>query len=180
LFAAQVDGLSLDDLRGPLLTESRAGFRPRTDAADGLGPASCTFEVARTLAAAWDAGGTESVAAVVASAERDPSDRHLWAVVKDMAAQLPPSDAVEGGGGGGVTGQQRGGLLVRARRLQAAQQCHEARGVEGGVGGGPVRGTRPGLAWRAAGAGQPARCQQKNNGSAPRNCARPSGANWPN
>ena len=94
LFAAQVDGLSLDDLRGPLLTESRAGFRLRTDAADGLGPASYTFEVARTLAAAWDAGGTESVAAVIASAERDPSDRHLWAVVKDMAAQLPPSDAV--------------------------------------------------------------------------------------
>ena len=93
-FAAQVDGLSLDDLRGPLLTESRAGFRLRTDAADGLGPASCTFEVARSLAAAWDAGGTDSVAAVIASAERDPSDRHLWAVVKDMAAQLPASDAV--------------------------------------------------------------------------------------
>ena len=94
LFAAQVDGLSLDDLRGPLLTESRAGFRLRTDAADGLGPASCTFEVARSLAAAWDAGGTDSVAAVIASAEREPSDRHLWAVVKDMAAQLPASDAV--------------------------------------------------------------------------------------
>jgi len=94
LFAAQVDGLSLDDLRGPLLTESRAGFRLRTDAADGLSPASCTFEVARTLAAAWDAGGTDSVAAVIASAERDPADRHLWAVVKDMAAQLPASDAV--------------------------------------------------------------------------------------
>jgi adenine-specific DNA methylase len=93
-FAAQVDGLSLDDLRGPLLTESRAGFRLRTDAADELGPASCTFEVARALAAAWDDGGTDSVAAVIASAERDPSDRHLWAVVKDMAAQLPPSDTV--------------------------------------------------------------------------------------
>jgi adenine-specific DNA methylase len=94
LFAAQVDGLSLDALRGPLLTESRAGFRLRTDAADGLGPASCTFEVARTLAAAWDVGGTDSVAAVIAATERDPSDRHLWAVVKDMAAQLPASDAV--------------------------------------------------------------------------------------
>lgn len=93
-FAAQVDGLNLDDLRGPLLTESRAGFRLRTDAADGLRPDSCTFEVARTLAAAWDAGGTDAVAAVIASAERDPSDRHLWAVVKDMAAQLPASDAV--------------------------------------------------------------------------------------
>jgi putative DNA methylase len=94
LFAAQVDGLNLDDLRGPLLTESRAGFRLRTDAADGLSPASYTFEVARTLAAAWDIGGTDSVATVMASAGRDPSDRHLWAVVKDMAAQLPASDAV--------------------------------------------------------------------------------------
>ena len=94
LFAAQVDGLSLDDLRGSLLTESRAGFRLRTDAADYLSPASCTFEVARALAAAWDADGTDSAAAVIVSAGRDPSDRHLWAVVKDMAAQLPPSDAV--------------------------------------------------------------------------------------
>jgi adenine-specific DNA methylase len=93
-FAAQVDGLNIDDLRGPLLTESRAGFRLRTDAADALGPASCTFEVARTLAAAWDAGGTDAVAAAIASAGRDPADRHLWAVVKDMAAQLPGSDSV--------------------------------------------------------------------------------------
>jgi hypothetical protein len=93
-FAAQVDGLNLDDLLGPLLTESRAGFRLRTDAADALGPESCTFEVARSLAAAWDAGGTDSVAAVIASAGRDAADRHLWAVVKDMAAQLPSSDTV--------------------------------------------------------------------------------------
>jgi len=93
-FAAQVDGLNLDDLRGPLLTESRAGFRLRMDAADMLGPSSYTFEVARTLAAAWDTGGTDAVAAVIASAGRDPADRHLWAVVKDMAAQLPDSDSV--------------------------------------------------------------------------------------
>ena len=93
-FAAQVDGLNLDELRGPLLTESRAGFRLRTDAADALSPESCTFEVARTMAAAWDAGGTDSVAAVIASAGRDAADRHLWAVVKDMTAQLPSSDVV--------------------------------------------------------------------------------------
>jgi hypothetical protein len=50
--------------------------------------------VARALAAAWDAGGTDAVASVIAETERDPADRHLWAVVKDMAAQLPPSDTV--------------------------------------------------------------------------------------
>jgi hypothetical protein len=93
-FLAQADALSLDDLRGPLLTESRAGFRLRTDAPERVGLVSSTFEVARALAGAWDNGGTDAVASVIAEAERDPADRHLWAVVKDMAAQLPASDAV--------------------------------------------------------------------------------------
>ena len=93
-FLAQADALSIDDLRGPLLTESRAGFRLRTDAPGQVYLASSTFEVARALAAAWDNGGTDAVASVMAEAERDPADRHLWAVVKDMASQLPASDAV--------------------------------------------------------------------------------------
>ena len=39
--------------------------------------------------------------------------------------------------GGGITGQQRGGLLLRARLPQAVQQPgHGARVVEGDVGGG--------------------------------------------
>ena len=51
--------------------------------------------------------------------------------------------------GGGIAGQQRGGLLLRARLPQAVQQAgHAARVVEGGVGGGPV-GQRGGLLVRA-------------------------------
>ena len=42
---------------------------------------------------------------------------------------------------GGGPASQRGGLLVRARLPQLAQQAgHGARVVEGDVGGGPVRG----------------------------------------
>jgi adenine-specific DNA methylase len=93
-FLAQADALSLDDLRGPLLTESKAGFRLRTDAADEIGPSSSTFEVARALASAWDTGGTDAVAALFGIVERDPTDSHLWAVVKDITAQLPASDPV--------------------------------------------------------------------------------------
>ena len=48
-----------------------------------------------------------------------------------------------------VTGQQRAGLLVRARLLQAVQQSgYGVRVVEGGVGGGPA-GQRGGLLVRA-------------------------------
>jgi len=93
-FLAQADALSLDDLRGPLLTESKAGFRLRTDTADEIGPSSCTFEVARAMASAWDSGGTDAVAGVLGIVERDPADSHLWAVVKDITAQLPASDPV--------------------------------------------------------------------------------------
>ena len=95
-FLAQADNLRLEDLRGPLLTESKSGFQLRLDAPDDAQPCqSSTFEVARALAAAWDAGGTEAVAAVMASAERQIHQiAHLWAVVGDMSAQLPASDAV--------------------------------------------------------------------------------------
>ena len=52
--------------------------------------------------------------------------------------------------GGRVAGQQRGGLLVRARLPQAAQQPgHAARVVEGGVGGGVAGQQRGGLLVRA-------------------------------
>ena len=56
---------------------------------------------------------------------------------------------VEGGVGGRVAGQQRGGLLVRARLPQAIQQSgHAVWVVDGGVGGSPV-GQRGGLLVRA-------------------------------
>ena len=64
-----------------------------------------------------------------------------------MRARLPQAvqqashgaRVVEDGVGGWITGQQRGGLLVRARPPQAVQQAgHGVRVVEGGVGGGAV------------------------------------------
>ena len=93
-FLAQADELHIEDLRGALLTESKAGFKLRTDAPTVISVASSTFEVARAVAAAWAAGGTETVATVVAAAEREPTDPQLWAVVGDLVAQLPASDAV--------------------------------------------------------------------------------------
>lgn len=93
-FLAQADGLRLDDLRNRLLVETRAGFKLRIDDAENTGPSSSTFELARAVAAAWTAGGTEAAADVVANAEREPSDPRLWAVAKEMTAHLPPSDAV--------------------------------------------------------------------------------------
>ena len=63
--------------------------------------------------------------------------------------------------GGGIAGQQRGGLLVRARPPQAVQQeSHSARLVEGGVGGGPA-GQRVGLLVRAR---RPQAVQQAGDG----------------
>jgi putative DNA methylase len=93
-FLAQADGLRLDDLRDRLLAESRAGFKLRIDDVNEAGPASSTFEVARALASAWTAGGTEAAAGVLAETEREPGDSHLWAIVKEVTAQLPTSDTV--------------------------------------------------------------------------------------
>lgn len=96
-FLAQADGLNLDAVRGALLAESKAGFRLRTDAPSPISPLSSTFEVVRALASAWDAGGTEAAAEVLAGSGREPLDSHLWAVVKELNAQLPPSDSVAKG-----------------------------------------------------------------------------------
>ncbi|WP_339131486.1 DUF1156 domain-containing protein [Streptomyces sp. f51] len=93
-FLAQADNLHLEDLRGALLTESKSGYKLRLDAPSAVSEKSSTFEVVRAMAAAWDQGATEGVAAVVAESERQPTDTHLWAVVGEILAQLPPSDTV--------------------------------------------------------------------------------------
>lgn len=93
-FAAQSDNLRLEDLRGTLLTESRAGFKLRLDEPEHISPRSSTFEVARAMAAAWNNGGTEAVAQAIAAADRAPNDEHLWAVVADISRQLPTGDKI--------------------------------------------------------------------------------------
>ena len=93
-FFAQADELRLDDLRGRILAESAGGFRLRLDDPGQVGPQSSTFEVVRAMAHAWETGGTEAVAAVVAIAEREPSDQHLWAVVADLTRQIPSADGL--------------------------------------------------------------------------------------
>ncbi|NMO37314.1 DUF1156 domain-containing protein [Streptomyces sp. GMY01] len=93
-FLAQADNLRLEDLRGALLTESKSGYRLRLDAPAAVGEQSSVFEVVRAMAAAWDENATEGVAAVLTKCERQPTDVHLWAVVGEIVAQLPPSDQV--------------------------------------------------------------------------------------
>ena len=93
-FLAQADNLRLEDLRGPLLTDSKSGLKLRLDAPEHASERSSTFEVARAMAAAWDEGATEAVAAVMAETDRQPNDAHLWAVVGEMVRQLPASDRV--------------------------------------------------------------------------------------
>jgi putative DNA methylase len=93
-FLAQADNLRIEDMRGPLLTESKSGFKLRLDAPDRVTERSSTFEVVRAMAATWHQGATEAVAAVIAAADRQPTDAHLWAVVGEIVRQVPASDPV--------------------------------------------------------------------------------------
>jgi putative DNA methylase len=93
-FLAQADNLRLEELRGPLLTESNSGFKLRLDAPGPVTDRSSNFEVTRAMAKAWDDGGTEAVATVMATADRQANDAHLWAVVAEIVQQLPGSDPV--------------------------------------------------------------------------------------
>lgn len=92
-FFAQSDSLRLEDLRGPILEEAKAGFRLRHDAPERITPTSSAYEVVRAMAAAQPAG-TDAVAAQLSSADRPPMDAHVWALVDWLAAKLPSSDAV--------------------------------------------------------------------------------------
>jgi putative DNA methylase len=94
IFLAQVDGLRLEDVRGKLLAESGKGFRLILDPPASVGPGSAEFDVARALAGAYISGGTEAASLVLAQWERPVDDEHLWAVIGDLAAQLPPSDTI--------------------------------------------------------------------------------------
>jgi len=91
-FLAQADNLRLEDLRGPLLTESKSGFKLRLDAPETITERSSGFEVARAMAKAWEVGGTEAVARVMATADRQANDAHLWAVIAEIVRQLPAAE----------------------------------------------------------------------------------------
>lgn len=93
-FLAQADNLRLEDMRGPLLTETKSGFKLRIDAPEAVSQRSSGFEVARAMAQAWVDGGTEAVARVMAAADRSANDTHLWAVVAEIVGQLPPGEPV--------------------------------------------------------------------------------------
>jgi putative DNA methylase len=85
-FLAQADNLRIEDLRLALLSETKSGYRLRLDDPGRISDRSSTFEIARAMAAAWDQGGTEAAAAVIAEADRLPNDEHLWAVVGELAS----------------------------------------------------------------------------------------------
>jgi putative DNA methylase len=92
-FMAQADNLRLEDVRDALLAESTPGFRLLVTPPGPLGPDSPAFDVARAVAGAFADGGTEAAAKVLVVAERAPDDEHVWAVIGELVAQLPPDDA---------------------------------------------------------------------------------------
>ncbi|HZO93280.1 MAG TPA: hypothetical protein VFB22_05880 [Candidatus Baltobacteraceae bacterium] len=91
-FFAQADELRLDDLRGRILSETKAGFQLRLQDGTPLTEHSSMFEVVRRMAHVWDAGGMEAVAEAIVQAGLEANNQHLWAVVGDLATHLPASD----------------------------------------------------------------------------------------
>lgn len=118
-FLAQADNLRLEDIRSSMLTESKSGFKLNFDAPDTVNDQSSTFDVSRSMAKAWDDGGTEAVAGVLASAGRQAADPHVWAVVAELVRQLPANDAV----GKALTAVQRnaGTIGTMVQYVTAAQ-----------------------------------------------------------
>ncbi len=108
-FLAQVDNLRLEEVRGGLLAESTGGFRLLLDPPPSIRPDSAEFDVARALAGSFGAGGTDAAANVLSKWDRTVDDEHLWAVIGDLVAQLPPSD----GTAKALTALQRNASVVQ-------------------------------------------------------------------
>ena len=95
VFHAQADVLRLADVRGELLEETKAGYRIKlTPSGQRVDERTSVFEIVRAMAAAWPVQGTEGPARVLAQAERDPDDQHVWSVVAELVSQLAASDKV--------------------------------------------------------------------------------------
>ncbi|RSM38088.1 DNA methyltransferase, partial [Actinoplanes sp. ATCC 53533] len=121
-FLAQVDNLRMEEVRHGLLAESGAGFRLLLDPPTNVSPDSAEFDVARALAGAFTAGGTDAAANVLAKWDRPVDDDHLWAVIGDLVAQLPASD----GTAKALTALQRNASVVQNLAKGAAVARAEA------------------------------------------------------
>jgi adenine-specific DNA methylase len=108
-FFAQSDDLRLEDLRGRVITESKGGYTLRHDGAGQVTPESSLYEVACSMAAAWQEG-TDAVARVVAWADVSPTDSQLWAIIDWLSTRLPGSDPIRVG----LAGVKRNRSAVQA------------------------------------------------------------------
>ena len=94
-FSAQSSNLRIEEVRQLVLEDASGGYKlVITDPPVPVHSASPVFNVVRAMSAAWQREGSEGVASVMMSAERLPDDQHVWAVVGDLATQLPASDTV--------------------------------------------------------------------------------------
>lgn len=91
-FLAQADGLRLDQVRGGLLVESKAGYKITLRAPAAVRETSPIFDVVRGMVAAQP-DGSDAIAQVLADAGRSPDDEHVWAVVSELTHRLPANAA---------------------------------------------------------------------------------------
>jgi putative DNA methylase len=126
LFAAQSEGLRLDQVRELVLSESKGAYKLVLDDPGPLsGTSTPVFNVVRAMAASWEREGSEGAAAVLVNTERAADDQHVWAVVGDVVAQLPPSDPVAKA----LTAIQRNRVAIQslARGLSERQSIDEVQ-----------------------------------------------------
>jgi putative DNA methylase len=127
VFHAQSSELRIDALRPIVLEEVKGGFALTLAPPGHINERSSVIEVARALAAAWPAGGTEAAAQVLLDAERPADDAHMWATVGELVRQLPESDRLSLA----LTACQRNRQAIEAARRTAARAAREASyGVE--------------------------------------------------
>jgi hypothetical protein len=117
------DGLPIEDLKS-LVASDGSGCRLvlSGQVKPSIYPKSAVIDVVLGMARAWQAGGIEDVADVLAKAERDADDELIWTTIGFLIEKLPESD----------TDVLIWTALVRARRgiEIAAHSAHETRRSE--------------------------------------------------
>lgn len=116
-FEAQAAEQRIEDLRGDVLTEARAGYTLALGDPGSISDRSSVIHIARALAAAWPEAGTEGAAQTIVESGRDPDDAHLWATVAELVSQLPESSSESKS----LTACQRNRTSITAAARRAGQ-----------------------------------------------------------
>jgi adenine-specific DNA methylase len=127
VFHAQSSQMKVEQLRPTVLEETKGGYALTLSPPSDVTEHSSAFDVVRALAAAWPQGASDAAGEVLAAANRNTDDAHVWATVAELVRRIPESDKVAMA----LTGCQRNRRAIEVAARHASGASHEQLTIDG-------------------------------------------------